>query len=217
MATVAEAVELRRAGINGNILILGYTAPEDFPLLLEYDLIQTIVDAPYAALLNGYGSRLRTHLKLDTGMHRLGARTEDEEEVINIFRHGNLAIEGVFTHLCADDSTEFLEKKYTEAQAEAFHKMVDTLSRRGYHCVKKHLLASYGLLNYPYLGGDYARIGIALYGVLSNRKDTEGCPADLKPVLSLKAKVASVREICTGEAVGYGLDYIAQRNEKIAT
>ena len=217
VATVAEGVELRRAGIGGDILILGYTAPEDFPLLLEHDLIQTIVDTPYAALLNRYGTRLRTHLKLDTGMHRLGVRAEDEEEVLNAFRYENLAIEGVFTHLCADDSTEPLDKKYTESQAGSFYNMIDTLSRHGYQHVKKHLLASYGLLNYPSLGGDYARIGIALYGVLSNRQDIEHCPVNLKPVLSLKARVSSVREISKGEAVGYGLDFVARQNGKIAT
>ena len=216
VATAHEGAELRRAGITGDILILGYTALEDFALLTKYDLIQTIVDAQYAALVNSFGQKIRVHLKLDTGMRRLSERSERIEEIANLFQCRNLIIEGAYTHLCADDGTSARDRAFTEVQAKAFSDTIRKLEQRGYSCGKKHLLASYGLLNYPELGGNYARVGIALYGVLSNRADLKTCPITLKPILSLKAHIATVKEVFAGETVGYGFDYIAEREMKIA-
>ena len=88
--------------------------------------------------------------------------------------------------------------------------------QRGLNCGKIHLLSSDGLLQYPELAGDYARVGIALYGVLSQGADMESCRIDLRPVLSVKARVALVKDLYAGETAGYGLGYIAESNRKIA-
>lgn len=216
VATAQEGAELREGGVTGDILILGYTAPWEFDLLRQHDLIQTVVDAAYAAELGNYGKPLRVHLKVDTGMHRLGERAEQIDRIATAFRCRNLLIEGVYTHLCADDTKTERDAAFTHAQAAAFHHVVSELERRGCFCGKKHLLASYGLLNYPELGGDYARVGIALYGVLSNRADLKHCPIRLEPVLSLKARIALIKDVHRGESVGYGLAYTADRDRKIA-
>lgn len=216
VATVSEGAELRSAGIRGDILILVYTAPEDFALLKKHDLIQTIVDAQYAGLLNSFGQRIRAHLKIDTGMRRLGERSEHIKQIAALFQCRNLAIDGAYTHLCADDSTSERDRAFTGTQANAFYDAICELKKRGCSCGKTHLLASCGLLNYPELGGDYARTGIALYGLLSDRSDLKSCPAGLKPVLSLKARIASVKELCAGETAGYGADYIAKCDRRIA-
>ena len=86
----------------------------------------------------------------------------------------------------------------------------------GYFCPDIHLLASYGLIHYPELSGNYARVGIALYGVLSNRKDMQQCKLPLLPVLSVKARIAAVKDLYKGESLGYGLSYTAAENRKIA-
>lgn len=123
----------------------------------------------------------------------------------------------MFTHLCADDKDEPEYREFTIAQANAFYNVAEQLKTKGYRCPKLHLSASYGVLNYPELAGDYARVGIALYGVLSTEADTKKCRIPLKPVLSLKARIATVKKINIGESIGYGCDFKADHEMKIAT
>ena len=101
-------------------------------------------------------------------------------------------------------------------QAAAFDRVICDLNKRGFNCGKIHLLSSYGLLQYPELAGDYARIGIALYGVLSQGTDMESCRINLRPVLSVKVRVALIKDLYAGETAGYGLGYRAESNRKIA-
>jgi serine/alanine racemase len=216
VATVSEGVELRRNGIKGKILILGYTCPQQFFLLRKYRLIQTVIDYAYAKILNTYGKKIKVHLKIDTGMHRLGERSEKMDDICNIFHCKNLIVAGAYTHLCAADNTMTQQKAFTMKQGTIFLEVISRLKERGYSCPKIHLQASYGLLNYPELSGDYARIGIALYGVLSNREDMLNSTIDLRPVLSVKARVASVKDLFKGENAGYGLQYTTNRDRKIA-
>lgn len=217
VAAVAEGVQLRKQKIKGEILVLGYTHPEDFHLLSQYNLAQTVVDYPYACLLNEYGKTISVHIGIDTGMHRLGERWENMEQIYEIFEMENLRIEGMFTHLSADDTMTPEDQEFTNAQIHDFYEVVEKLKEQGYPCPKLHLQASYGIVNYPDTAEDYARVGIALYGVLSTREDTESCRIPLKPVLSLKVRIASVRSVHPGEAVGYGRQFIADHEMKIAT
>ena len=216
VASVEEGVELRKNGIRGEILVLGYTHPEQFYLLRRYRLTQTVIDYPYAIALNEFGKKIKVHIGIDTGMHRLGERWEQADRLSEIFACKNLVIEGAFSHLCADDTDRPEDKMFTLAQGRAFYDALDELKKRGHHCPKTHLLSSYGLFRYPQLAGDYARIGIALYGMLSTRADTEKMQADLRPVLSIKARVAAVKELAKGEAAGYGLQFVAQRDTRLA-
>ena len=216
VASVAEGVALRKNGITGDILILGYTHPKDFFLLRRYRLIQTAVDCDYAERLNRYGKKIKVHIKIDTGMHRLGERAENDEKIVRLFGLKNLQIDGVYTHLCADETREPADFSFTEKQKEEFDRVVTMLRREGYSGFKTHLSASYGLFNYPQLGGDYVRVGIALYGVLSERPGEEFESASLCPVLSCLARIVSVKDVYRGESVGYGLAYQAQRPMRVA-
>lgn len=217
VACIKEGIELRKHGIQGDILILGYTHPRQFGLLYQYGLIQTVVDYSYATQLNSYGKELRVHVKIDTGMRRLGERSDHRKQLMEICRMEHLKIEGAFTHLCVDDTDVPQDVEFTKAQARAFYQVIQEWEQQGFSCPKVHLLASYGVLNYPSLGGDYARVGIALYGVRSARSDYDGSGLRLGQVLSLKARVAAVRELCPGEGAGYGLTFVASRPMKIAT
>ena len=216
VACVEEGIELRKNGITGDILILGYTHPKAFPLLRKYRLIQTVVDCKYGKVLNGYGKKIRVHVKIDTGMHRLGERAEKAKEIGRIFRLKNLRIEGIYTHLSADEAKDLAQQAFTKRQGEAFYEVLGKLEKQGVSGLKVHLLASCGLLNYPELGGDYARVGIALYGLLGDGEAEKNCPVKLYPVLSLKARIAAVKDLYQGEHVGYGLDYRAEEDQKIA-
>lgn len=216
VACVQEGIELRRAGIKGEILILGSTHPTRFDGLRRYHLSQAVVDYSYAEKLKNYGKKLHVHICIDTGMHRLGERCENIEKICGIFRMSNLVVDGVFTHLSADDSSKGQEKIFTDKQAQRFYAVLDELKARGIKCPKIHIQASYGVLNYPELAEDYARVGIALYGVLSTKKDTYGWRKMLCPVMSLKTRVAAVKEIYAGETVGYGFSFIAEHTMKIA-
>lgn len=216
VASVTEGVELRTHGIRGEILVLGYTHPAQFGLLRRYHLTQTVIDSTYAALLDGYGKPLTVQIALDTGMHRLGEPCERIDEIQRIFQYRNLKISGVYSHLCADDTASPKDRTFTLLQAQRFQQTVSLLQAAGCACARVHLQASYGLLNYPELAGDVVRAGIALYGTLSTRADTARCAVPLEPVLSLKARVALIRDLRMGEAAGYGLLHVAERDSKIA-
>ena len=239
VACVSEGVELREAGIQGEILILGYTAPEDFPLLCSYRLTQTVIDYPYARELNDFGQTIHVHIGVDTGMHRVGIRCERTEEIAAVYRMQNLAVDGIFTHLCASDSPRPDHRSFTQSQILAFYRTADLLQEQGCPCHGKHILASYGILNLlpdnsgqgdqpvshadnpggpdsVRLAADYVRPGIVLYGVLGTQADLDLWKDFLRPVLSLKAKVASVRPLYAGEPVGYGITYTAEKDMKIA-
>jgi len=216
VASVGEGVELREAGVQGSILVLGYTHPDYFSLLRSNDLIQTVVDYEYARILNRYGEPLHVHIAVDTGMHRLGVDCREIHKIFEIIAMKNLTIEGIYTHLCAADSPCEEHRRFSLSQNEAFWSLVEALKQQGVSCEKKHIMGSYGLINYPECKGDYARVGIALYGVLSTKNDTENCGLDLRPVLSLKARVSSVRPLHRGEGAGYGLVFIAEDDMRIA-
>lgn len=216
VASLPEAVELREAGIEGQILILGYTSPEELGKLERYRLTQTVVDYAYAGILNSYGRTLMVHVGIDTGMHRLGERSECIEDILRIWEYENLNITGVFSHLCVSDGNSEAERLYTLKQMELFQQVVEKLYEKGICDFKTHMQGSYGVLNYPEAVFDYARIGIALYGVLSRPHESTKADLKLKPVLSLKARVTCVKYLHSGEAAGYGLTFTAEKEMKLA-
>lgn len=214
VACASEGIELRKAGIKGEILILGYTPPEQLPLLHHYRLSQTILDYAYAETLKQSGVRLHVHIAVDTGMHRVGIRCEDTEQIAAVYAFQNLTVDGIYTHLSACDSGSPESRTFTEYQIAAFYQVTELLQANGCPCRGVHLLSSYGILNYPEAAEDYVRPGIALYGLLSSDEDSRLSP--LRPVLSLKARVVSVRTLYQGESAGYGLAYTAKRDMKLA-
>lgn len=217
VATLTEGIELRNGGIQGKILILGYTPPENWKELAEYGLIQTIVDRAYGLELNRRaGVRLPVHLKVDTGMNRLGISWQDREGILEMFCLSRLQVEGIFSHLCAADGTGAEDQEYTRLQISRFRQTEEWVRSLGYRQICSHLQSSYGIIHYPEAGGNYARAGIALYGVLSSPDEELKKRLGIRPVLSLRARVASVKEICPGDFVGYGRSYQAEKRMRIA-
>ena len=214
-ASVEEGIRLRRFGISGEILILGYTDPERAGELRRYDLTQTLIDYRYARLLNRQRQTVKVHVKVDTGMHRLGFGKEAVEQIAQVFTMKNLRVCGIYTHLCTADSLEAEDVRYTKQQIGSFYRLLEKLKERGIAIPKIHIQSSYGLLNYPELSCDYVRAGIALYGVLSAPGGRNRLNLDLRPVLSLKSKVVLVRNIRKGESVGYSRAFTAERDSRI--
>jgi serine/alanine racemase len=215
VSCLAEGIALRRKGVRGTILILGCTPPEDAPLLARWHLTQTVADEAHGRALSAQGVPIQVHLALDTGMHRLGLSAVDYASVARMYCLPNLKIRGVFSHLCVSDSQAPEDVAFTYAQLSRFHAAVDWLRNQGLDPGAVHIQSSYGIWNLPQQPCAYARAGIALYGVHS-----DAAPArrelDLRPVLSLRARVVSVRTVPAGQGAGYGLAFRAGRDTRLA-
>lgn len=215
VATIDEGIILRKAGVIGDILILGYTDLERARELAEYRLTQTLIGYDYAKGLNEVGFDIETHIKIDTGMHRIGLDKDNVEKIVKIFGFKHLNVSGIYTHLSVSESREREDIEFTHRQIDSLYKLLEELENRKVQVPKIHIQSSYGLLNYPEIRCDYARIGIALYGVLSESGDNMKLKPDLRPVLSLKSKLALIRDIKIGESVGYARAFIAERDSRI--
>ncbi|WP_209343813.1 serine racemase VanT catalytic subunit [Flavonifractor sp. AGMB03687] len=215
VACLAEGIALRRHGVSGTILILGYTPPEEAPLLRRWRLTQTVADEAHGLALAAQGVPVRVHLALDTGMHRLGIPAEDHEAIARLYALPILRIGGVFSHLCVSDSPAPADIAFTQGQLDRFYAAVGWMKEQGYDPGAIHIQASYGLWNLPPQPCRYVRAGIALYGVSSDQNPVLH-PLDLRPALSLRAKVASVRTIPAGQGAGYGLAFRAEQDTRLA-
>lgn len=216
VATIDEAIYLRKKGTKGEILILGYTSEARTSELFRYRLSQTVVDAEHARELNRFGKPIQIHIKVDTGMNRLGENYRHGSEIASIFDCENLKVRGIFSHMSVSDSTKTGHVAFTKAQIEHFYELLDRLKAKHIQLPKIHIQSSYGVLHYPELQCGYARIGIALYGVLSTFDAQTKCALDLRPVLALKSKVVLARTIESGESVGYGREFVAEQETKVA-
>ena len=216
VATVDEGIKLRKYGIRGEILILGYTDVHRAKELKKFDLTQTLIDFDHARRLNMQKVTVKTHIAVDSGMHRLGFAYSDPESVKEVFGMKYLKTNGIFTHLCCCESLRREDVAFTKEQIQRFYNLIGELKSNGVPLPKIHIQSSYGLLNYPDLECDYVRVGIALYGIPCSPKDRTVLNLDLHPVLSLKAKIALVRNVPKGEYVGYDRAFRTERDSRIA-
>lgn len=216
VATIEEGITLRKYGIRGEILILGYTACDRAPELKRYDLMQTLLDYEYAKTLNDQNIMIKAHIKIDTGMHRLGVSAEDVLSVQKIFSMKNITVCGIYSHLCCSDSLLPDDVAFTHKQIDRFYSFIHNLEKANMKIPKLHIQSSYGFLNYPDLKCDYIRCGIALYGILCKPNDKTVLNPDLRPVLSLKSTVVLIRTVEEGESIGYGRSFVTSRKSRIA-
>lgn len=217
VATLEEGITLRKNQIQGNILILGYTSIENIKYVVSYDLIQTIVDMEYASRLSSLGMKIKTQIKVNTGMNRIGISYKEIESIKKIYQNPLLEVSGIFSHFCVADSGEEEDIAFTHMQIDRFNTVIEELKRANIMVGKTHLQSSYGILNYPECKYDYVRPGIIMYGVDSEKNVYKKRKLDMKPVLSLKARVTSVKEIEEGTCIGYGRKYKANQKEKIVS
>ncbi|QJD85813.1 serine racemase VanT catalytic subunit [Cohnella herbarum] len=217
VASIEEAIELRRHGVQGEILILGYTSPDRADDLFSYQLTQTIVSADYGRALDERGRKIKVHVKIDTGMHRLGESHRNTDEILSCFNPIHLRVNGTYSHLSVSDSLDREKVAFTTMQLAQFNAVIDRIRSEGLNPGNVHIQSSYGILNYPDIAFDLARPGIALYGLLSNEEDRVVTQAKLQPVLSLRATVSQVSDVPAHHPVGYGHKFIPSQDVRIAT
>jgi len=220
VATIGEAVELRKAGIDHRILILGYTDPTNFDDVVKYDIDQAVYDYEAAKVLSDEAVKqkktCRIHIKLDTGMGRLGFISDGSstEDIKRICELPGLDHYGVFSHFAVADTDD---DKYTMKQFVSFMSELDELAKVGITFAKRHICNSAGIMRFPGMHLDMVRAGIILYGLMP-----PGCPApkqeiDLVPVMSWFAKVIHMKTVPVGTSVSYGRHFTAERPTKVLT
>lgn len=218
-----EALELRRAGISQPILILGYTTPAAAHTLAEHAIVQTVYAAEYAAALSreaqSAGVRVAVHIKLDTGMGRIGFAVRDNmeaalAEIAAACALPGLAAEGLFTHFAVADSTDDDDIAYTQYQHALLQQAIDGLAARGIAFSTVHCCNSAGTFVHPAFHHHLVRAGIILYG--ENPSHDTALPG-LRPALCLKAAVSHVKEVAAGDYESYGRTFRAERPMRVAT
>ena len=222
VSNLEEAVQLRRGGIRTPILILGYTPPEYADTMVFMDLTQEIHSIDYARALEerlrGTNYILNVHLKLDTGMGRIGflAYGEHSElpQLAAFSQLTHLRVEGAFTHFSAADSRREDDERYTELQYARFTSALAELDGCGIRPALRHCANSAVTILHPEYSLDMVRGGIALYGCAPD-VDCEGL-LDLRPVMTLRTTIAQIRDVAAGTPISYGRTFTAPRDLRMA-
>lgn len=219
VAIVEEAVELREVGIQKPILILGYTASHLYDKLIQYDITQTIFQYETAYELNEVakkaGKTVRIHIKLDTGMSRIGfsATEQSIEEIVKISKLSNLSMEGIFTHFAKADE---IDKGATTLQYQRFMEMLEQLEQRGVRFAIRHASNTAAIIDLPEYNLDMVRCGIGTYGMYPS-VDVQKNRVVLTPAMELKTHVSYVKELPKGVGISYNGTYVTERPMRVAT
>lgn len=216
VASVEEALLLRDGGITEDILILGVTAPEYAETVSKQSFIQTVNSTEYALSLNSEGYPIRAHIKLDTGMSRLGLychRTEDvfsaAESVKQIHKLPNLHCEGIFTHFATSDEKD---SSMARKQYRLFKAVCDSCMAEGVEVGIRHCCNSAAILFYPEMHLDAVRAGLLLYGLMPDGSESK----ELFPVMTLISRVSQITKLKKGDTVSYGASFTADKDMTVA-
>ena len=216
VACLGEALRLRRVGVTRPVLILGRTGAESAAALAENGIRQAVFSPEYAEALSGAASRagvtVRVHIKVDTGMARLGFSPEDTDGIARACALPGLFAEGIFTHFAAADSIAPQDREYTRRQYALFDGVLRALAARGVRFPLRHCCNSAGTFAWPEYRLDMVRPGIILYG--EQPSDTVTLPG-LRGALRLCAAVSQVRTLRAGDAVSYGCTFRTTRPSRI--
>jgi alanine racemase len=219
VALLQEAIMLREKGINAPILILGYTPIEDIKDVIRNDISQTIFtweDAlATATVAKQLGKKARVHVKIDTGMGRLGFKDNSEAvDIIHRLTHlPGLDVEGIYTHFATADESD---KTFVEEQFARFQQLLKQLAARHIYIKWRHCANSAAVLDMPYTHLDMVRPGITIYGHYPSL-DVSHELVTLVPVMTLKAKVAFVKEVPENCSISYGRTFCTKEKTNIAT
>jgi len=214
-----EAIQLRKISIDVPILVLNHTDFRRLNEVLEYNITQTVYSHEMAKALSEealrHGTKARVHIKIDTGMTRVGFKPgySAVKDVVAIMKLDGIIIEGIFTHFAVADTKD---RAYTLRQFELFESIIEELNRIGVLIPIRHVSNSGAIIQYPEMILEAVRPGIILYGIYPS-DEVDRSVIDLKPVMSLKANVIHVKDVETGVSISYGRTFTTRRSSRIAT
>ncbi len=224
VSCIEEAIQVRVHAPDARILILGYTPVENVGLLLEHSITQSVYSYEYAHALSraaaeccGKGECISCHVKIDTGMNRIGFDSNDPDSARLIYECSkleHLSFEGAFTHFACADETQGNGADMSEKQYSSFRTLIDALEDMGVHFATVHACNSAAAVRYPEYNMDMIRLGIMLYGYSPFDR---GFELDLRPVMRFVTSVTHVHTLRAGESISYGATFTADRDMKIAT
>lgn len=212
VSNIDEAIHIRTAGVEGQILILGYTPIERAYDLVRFDITQTLLSEEYADKFAATGLPIKCQFAIDTGMRRIGLNVDNPEHCENVIREYShkLNLNGLFTHLCAADSPE--QNAFTEKQIRLFEEIAARIADLNLSC---HYMNSAGGLWHSSNVSCFTRLGIILYGLKPDYMNT--LPEGIKPALTWKSVVSMVKSVRPGDTIGYGRSYVVDNPMTIAT
>lgn len=217
VATLEEALRLKKEFQNANILILGYTPANLFEDAIKNEITLTIFSLEDAISLEEkareIGKKAKIHLAVDSGMSRIGFIPSENSlnEVTKIFELENVYVEGIFSHFAACES----DPEFTKKQFTSFTNFIKKIENSGYNFKYKHIANSSSVLYHREYDLDMVRPGIIQFGYTDSKKMPE--EFGLKEILSIKAQIASIREVKSGETVGYERFYKCDKDTKVVT
>ncbi|MFA6807637.1 MAG: alanine racemase [Eubacteriales bacterium] len=216
VAILEEALELKQYFPELILMVIGPTLPEYSEIIVENEIIPEVFQVEQAVALSKaavkFDKKVRLHIKVDTGMGRIGFRETVFEDIIKISQMPNVIIEGIYSHMATADSSDL---NYSHIQHERFERIYAKLEKAGVHIPIRHLANSAAILRMPEIEYELCRPGIVLYGYLPMK--LLGPKIGVEPVLSLKTKIAHLKTIEKGQSVGYGRSFIASFPTKVAT
>jgi alanine racemase len=216
VAFMDEAIALRNKGVRAPILVLGATRPEDVELAVKFNITITVFQLDWIIAAQSYLPKekvLPVHIKLDTGMGRIGIRTKEElaQVVELISKDGRLSIEGVFTHFATADE---VDQTYLDKQLALFHDLLSIMKEQPKYI---HCSNSAAALRFSKANFNAVRLGIAMYGLAPSPEIEHELPFPLKEAFSLRSRLVHVKKIDKGDKVSYGATYEAEGEEWIGT
>lgn len=216
VAFMDEAIALRNKGVKAPILVLGATRPEDVQVAINHDITITVFQEEWLQAAQGHliaDRELSIHIKLDTGMGRIGIRSKEELAAIEkmISEDPRLVLEGVFTHFATADE---LDQSYFQKQLVFFEEMLAVLKERPRYI---HSSNSAAALRFPKAYFNGVRLGIAMYGLTPSLEMEQEIPFPLKEAFSLHSRLVHVKKLNKGEKVSYGATYEVEKEQWIGT
>ncbi len=214
VGSIEEAQQLRAYGLENPILVLSVVQPKFAQYFIEYNCIPTVVDLSFARRLNREAKKrdivCPVHVKIDTGMGRLGLYyTQAEDFILKLSKLKNIKLEGIFTHFPVADT----DKKFTNTQIAAFNKFILRMEKKGIKFSYHHCANSIGIFSYVHSHFNMVRPGLILYGV----KPASRIHFKITPVLSLKSRVIFIKGVEKGMGISYGRTFIAKKRTRIVT
>lgn len=218
VAAIDEAVELREGGIVEPILILGQIFRQDYQIAIENDITCTVIDVVTAQGLSRKAKELgkiaKVHIKIDTGMGRIGFQpdTDGEMQIKSVYDLENIQVDGAFTHFA---NADIIDKTSAKTQKEKFLNFTDKLIKDGYKLPIRHMYNSASVMELDGYCGEMVRCGILSYGLYPSAEMNR--EYKLYPALEFKSSVSFVKSVKKGFTVSYGSTYVAEKDMKIAT